>query len=71
MYDFITAYIGIAVHVVLFVSWKVIRRTRWLFTNERNILTEKAEIDVLEEIWEDERPKNIWQKIWNWIACGG
>ncbi|KAI8682451.1 AA-permease domain-containing protein [Fusarium sp. Ph1] len=68
VYNFVTAYIGIPIFVVLFMGWKVARRTKWLSPQERDLFTGKAEIDALDEIWEDDKPKNIWQKIWNWIA---
>lgn len=67
-YDFITAYIGIPIFVVLYLSWKIVRRTKWLPAAERDIYTGKAEIDALDELWEEEKPKNVWQKIWYWIA---
>ncbi|EEU47150.1 uncharacterized protein NECHADRAFT_77320 [Fusarium vanettenii 77-13-4] len=68
VYNFVTAYIGIPIFVVLFIGWKAVRRTKWLSPQERDLFTGKAEIDALDEIWEDDKPKNIWQKIWNWIA---
>lgn len=68
VYNFVTAYIGIPIFVVLFIGWKIAYRTKWLSPQERDLFTGKTEIDALDEIWEDDKPKNIWQKIWNWIA---
>ncbi|KAF5576975.1 amino acid transporter AAT family [Fusarium pseudocircinatum] len=68
VYNFVTAYVGIPIFLVLLFGFKLLKRTHWLPSSERDLYTGKAEIDALDEIWEDDKPKNFWQKIWNWIA---
>ncbi|KAI9814894.1 MAG: hypothetical protein M1832_005622 [Thelocarpon impressellum] len=64
--NFITAYVGIPIYFSLFAFWKIFKKTKFIKPVEADIFTGKAALDA--EIWPDQSPKNIWQKIWYWIA---
>jgi yeast amino acid transporter len=65
---FLTAYIGIPIFFGLYGFWKIFKRTSWRIPAEMDIFTGKAEIDAEEASWVDPIPKNIFEKIWYWIA---
>ncbi|KAJ6260452.1 hypothetical protein Dda_4678 [Drechslerella dactyloides] len=64
--DFVTAYIGIPIFFTLYFFWKLVKRTKWRTATEVDLQTGKAAIDA--EYWPEQIPKNVWQKIWYWIA---
>ena len=66
--DFITAYVGIPIYLVLFVFWKILRRTSFVRPAEADIFTGKAALDAADAHWPERIPRNIWEKIWFWIA---
>lgn len=66
--QFITSYVGIPIYFVLYLFWKVFKRTRWVNPAEADIFTGKAALDAADAHWPDRTPKNIIQKIWFFIA---
>lgn len=64
--DFLTAYVGIPIYFGLYLFWKVIKRTRSVNAAEADIWTGKAALDA--EIWPEQVPRNILERIWFWIA---
>ena len=64
--DFITAYIGFPIYFGLFLFWKVFKRTSFVNAAEADIWTGKAALDA--EIWPEQVPRNMLEKIWFWIA---
>lgn len=64
--DFITAYVGIPIYFTLYLFWKVFKRTKWVNPAEADIFSGKAALDAVH--WPERKAKNIFQKIWYWIA---
>jgi len=64
--SFITDYIGIPIYFVLYVFWKVFKRTHWRNPAEADIYTGKAALDAVE--WPRQVPTNIFQKFWYWLC---
>jgi yeast amino acid transporter len=62
----LTAYIGAPIFFALYLFWKVFKGTKIVKPAEADIWTGKAALDA--EIWPDNEPKNILEKIWYWIA---
>ena len=66
--DFVTAYVGIPIYLILFAFWKIFRRTSFVRPVEADIFTGKAALDAADAHWPERNPRNIWEKIWFWIA---
>ncbi|KAF7953248.1 hypothetical protein EAE96_006461 [Botrytis aclada] len=66
--SFLTAYIGIPIFFLLYGFWKVFKRTKWIPSADADIYTGKAALDAEDGQWPDLEPRNIWEKIWFWIA---
>lgn len=64
--DFLTAYIGIPIFFALYGFWRIFKRTSFVNAAEADIWSGKAALDA--EVWQDPAPRNIWEKIWFWIA---
>jgi amino acid transporter len=64
--DFLTAYINIPIFAVLFIFWKVLKRTKYVRASEADIWSGKHAVD--NEVWPDQHPRNVWERIWFWIA---
>ncbi|KAF3159518.1 hypothetical protein TWF106_006643 [Orbilia oligospora] len=64
--DFIIAYIGIPIFFVLYVFWKVLKRTKIHKPAEVDLHTGKAAIDA--EYWPEQIPKNMLQRFWYWLV---
>ncbi|KAG9919105.1 amino acid permease, partial [Aureobasidium melanogenum] len=64
--DFITAYIGIPIYIVLYLFWKVFKREPFVKPAQADIWTGKAAMDA--EYWPEQQPRNFIEKIWFWIA---
>ncbi|KAG9616812.1 amino acid permease, partial [Aureobasidium melanogenum] len=64
--DFITAYIGIPIYIVLYLFWKVFKREPFVKPAQADIWTGKAAMDA--EHWPEQQPRNFIEKIWFWIA---
>jgi len=65
---FLTAYIGIPIFFLLYGFWKIFKRTKWIPSADADIYTGKAALDAEDGQWPDLKPRNIWEKIWFWIA---
>lgn len=66
---FLAAYITIPIFLALYLGHKIVRRTRFAIPiREIDVITGKAEMDAFCAMDEEPVPKNIWQKIWFWIA---
>ncbi|KAF7892336.1 uncharacterized protein EAF01_010416 [Botrytis porri] len=66
--NFLTAYIGIPIFFLLYGFWKVFKRTKWIKSADADIFTGKAALDAEDDQWPDLEPRNIFEKIWFWIA---
>lgn len=66
--NFITAYAGIPIFAALFLIWKVVKGTRWVRPQEADIQTGKAALDAADAHWPERRPRNVFEKVWFWIA---
>nr|POE75631.1 putative proline-specific permease put4 [Quercus suber] len=64
--DFVTAYIVIPIYFAFYLFWKIFKRTKFVKASEADIWTGKASLDA--EVWPEQVPKNIIEKIWYWIA---
>ncbi|TKA67727.1 hypothetical protein B0A49_08091, partial [Cryomyces minteri] len=64
--DFVTAYVGIPIYFAFFLFWKIFKRTSWVKPADADIWTGKAALD--NEVWPEQIPRNIFEKIWFWIA---
>ncbi|CAH0042244.1 unnamed protein product [Clonostachys rhizophaga] len=65
---FIAAYINIPIFGILFIVWKLVKKTKFVAAQNADITTGKEEIDAEDELWEESKPRNIFEKIWFWIA---
>ncbi len=65
---FVTAYVGIPIYAGLYLFWKVLKRTRWVKSEDADITTGKAALDAADAHWPERRPRNIWERIWFFIA---
>ncbi len=66
--DFLTAYIGIPIFFTLFFGWKFIKKSKWKTPEQADLFTGKAEMDAEDGHWPEQIPRNIWEKVWFWIA---
>ncbi|PVH74167.1 hypothetical protein DL98DRAFT_519476 [Cadophora sp. DSE1049] len=66
--DFLAAYIGIPIFFLLYAFWKIWKRSPWINSADADITTGKAALDAEDGQWPEQIPKNIFQKIWFWIA---
>lgn len=66
--DFITAYVGIPIYFLLYIFWKFFKRTKFVNAAEADIQTGKAALDEADLHWPEQHPRNIFEKIWFWIA---
>jgi amino acid transporter len=66
--DFLAAYIGIPIFFVLYLFWKVFKRTHWIRPADADITTGKAALDAEDGYWPEQNPRNTFDKIWFWIA---
>lgn len=66
---FLTAYLGVAIYFCLYVFWKVVKRTPFIKSSEADLWTGKAALDtMMDGPWPNEKPRNIIERIWFWIA---
>lgn len=66
--DFVTAYVGIPIYLVLYAFWKIFKRTSFIRPSEADIFTGKAALDAADAHWPARVPRNIMERIWFWIA---
>lgn len=67
--DFLAAYITLPIFLALYLGHKIWFRTSWMIKLQHiDVISGKREMDELCAHDEEPVPKNIWQKIWFWIA---
>jgi len=66
--NFLAAYIGIPIFFVLYVFWKILKRSPWIHPADADITTGKAALDAEDGQWPEQIPRNIFERIWFWIA---
>ncbi|PWN51660.1 hypothetical protein IE53DRAFT_385983 [Violaceomyces palustris] len=66
---FFTAYFGLGLFLVLFVGWKLVKRTSFIKPSEMDFHSGKAEIDLDQAYWEANKvaPTTAWQKFVEWL----
>lgn len=62
---FVTAYIGLPIYFSFYIFWKIWKRPSLVNPAEADIWSGKAALDA--EIWPDEKPRNLMEKVWQWI----
>ena len=65
---FIPPYIDIPIFLGLFLSYKFIKKTKFVSLSEMDLWSGKAEIDRLEPTWVVPKPRNFLERIWFWLA---
>jgi len=63
---FIIAYINIPIFILFYGGWKLFKREPLVKPAEADIWSGKAAVD--NQIWPEQHPRNIIEKIWFWIA---
>ena len=66
--DFLAAYIGIPIFFALYFFWKVFKRTHVIKDADADITTGKAALDAEDLNWPEQHPRNVFERIWFWIA---
>ena len=67
--DFIAAYITLPIFLALYLGHKIWYRTPWFTKLEQiDTITGKREMDEVAEMEVVREPKNLWQKLWFWLA---
>jgi amino acid transporter len=66
--DFLAAYIGVPIFFGLYTFWKIFKRSSWIKPEDADITTGKAALDAEDEQWPELIPRNIFEKVWFWIA---
>ena len=66
--DFATSYIGIPIYLLLYLFWKIFKRTAFVRPSEADIFTGKAALDAADAHWPERIPRNMLEKIWFFIA---
>ncbi|KAK4621235.1 putative proline-specific permease put4 [Fulvia fulva] len=65
---FVPPYIDIPNFLALFLSYKIVKRTRVVKLGEMDLWSGKAEIDRQEPLWPKRIPRNWIERVWFWIA---
>jgi len=66
--NFLAAYIGIPIFFVLYFFWKIFKRTHLINAADADITSGKAALDAEDLNWPEQHPRNIFERIWFWIA---
>ena len=66
--DFATSYVGIPIYFLLYLFWKIFKRTSFVRPSEADIFTGKAALDAADAHWPERIPRNTIERIWFWIA---
>jgi len=64
--SFFTAYVGVAIFFLLYIFWKVFKRTKFVNPAEADIWSGKAALDA--EVWHEVVPTTIIGKFWAWLC---
>lgn len=62
---FLFSYMMIGIFPVLFVGWKVLKKSKWQRPEEVDLLTNKAEVDAYERGYVDPIPRYV--SIWSFV----
>ncbi|KAF7592247.1 hypothetical protein BBP40_000448 [Aspergillus hancockii] len=65
---FIPPYIAIPIFWALFLGYKFIKGTSIVKLEAIDLWSGKEEADRLEAVWEQPKPRNVFERIWFWIA---
>ncbi|KAJ5513751.1 Amino acid/polyamine transporter I [Penicillium fimorum] len=65
---FIPPYIDIPIFACLFLGYKFLKRTKFVKVEDMDFWSGREEIDRLESVWEEPKPRNFLERIWFWIA---
>ncbi|KAL6253098.1 hypothetical protein RBB50_000819 [Rhinocladiella similis] len=66
--SFVPPYIDIPIFACLFLGYKFAKRTRFVRLKDMDLWSGKAEIDRMEGSWPELKPRNIFERVWFWIA---
>ncbi|OQE23640.1 hypothetical protein PENSTE_c008G07284 [Penicillium steckii] len=66
--SFVPPYIDIPIFATLFLGYKFIKGTKMVDIEDMDLWSGKEEADELESTWEEPKPRNIFERIWFWIA---
>lgn len=67
--DFLAAYITLPIFLALYIGHKIIYRTPLARKIEDvDVITGVKEMEDLDALDEERIPKNVWQRIWFWVA---
>ncbi|EPE05992.1 proline-specific permease [Ophiostoma piceae UAMH 11346] len=66
--SFITAYVGIPIFFGLYLFWKLVKGTKIRSSLEADLFTGKAELDADDVNWPEQKPRNVFERVWFWIA---
>ncbi|KAH8809306.1 AAT family amino acid transporter [Xylogone sp. PMI_703] len=66
--SFIPPYIDIPIFLGLFLGYKIVYKTKFVKLQDMDLWSGKEEIDRLEALWEEPKPRNFLERIWFWIA---
>ncbi|KAJ9645445.1 hypothetical protein H2204_001024 [Knufia peltigerae] len=66
--SFVPPYIDIPIFACLFLGYKFIKRTRFVRLKDMDLWSGKAEIDRMEGGWPEVKPRNVFERVWFWIA---
>lgn len=64
--DFFTAYIGVPIFFLLYLFWKIFKRSKVVDSAHADIWSGKAALDA--EVWPEQHPRNIVEKFWFWLC---
>lgn len=66
--NFLVAYLGIPIFLFLYLFWKIVKRTHVVHPADADITTGKAALDAEDGQWPEQIPRNIFERIWFWVA---
>ncbi|KAI0967548.1 AAT family amino acid transporter [Xylaria arbuscula] len=65
---FVPPYIDVPIFLALVLGYKFVKKTRLVPFGEMDLWSGKAEVDALEGTWPEVQPRNLFERIWFWIA---
>ncbi|TVY31191.1 putative proline-specific permease [Lachnellula hyalina] len=66
--NFLIAYIGIPIFFCLYGFWKIFKKSPFIQPADADITTGKAALDAADEKWPAQTPRNVFERVWFWIA---
>jgi amino acid transporter len=58
----------VPIFLVLYLFWKIVKRSSWRKAADADIMTGKASVDAEESKWPERIPRNIFEKVWFWLV---